>query len=298
MPVKKPKTSQKRIHTPTEKDLLEMRSTLAMALDPVAFAAAAGLILDPWQQEVVRSKSKKKILCVARQSGKTTISCVLALHTAMYKPKSLSLILAPSERQSKEALSRLKDLINNLQGHYATEVEAEGQFHIILSNGSRIIAGPGSEATTRGFTINGVLIIDEASRTDDRLYAAVSPALAVGGGSLIAISTPAGCDGWFYNAWYSSEDAGWKRWQVTALENPRIDAAFLAAERVALGDLNYRREFLCEFISDGVSVFDPDAVLRAFNDYGDDEEEDEDFVEPSPLFLKAPPAHLLSGRSA
>ena len=64
-----------------------------------------------------------------------------------------------------------------------------------------MVALPGNEMTTRGYSDVGLLVVDEASRVSDELYYSIRPMLAVSGGRLIALSTPWGARGWFHAAW-------------------------------------------------------------------------------------------------
>jgi hypothetical protein len=50
----------------------------------------------------------------------------------------------------------------------------------------------------------GLVIVDEAARVPDDLYRAVRPMLAVSQGRLIALSTPFGQRGWFYDELHGS----------------------------------------------------------------------------------------------
>ena len=70
--------------------------------DPLEFAHAVGLSdLDGWQRRLLRSDADRVILNCCRQSGKSTMGGLLALHRALLRPASLVLILAPAERQAK-----------------------------------------------------------------------------------------------------------------------------------------------------------------------------------------------------
>ena len=81
----------------------------------------------------------------------------------------------------------------------------------------------------RGYSAASLVIMDEASRVDDALLAAVRPMQAtVADGRFIALTTPAGKRGWFYKAWMEGE--GWHRIIVRADECPRISKEFLAEE--------------------------------------------------------------------
>jgi hypothetical protein len=69
---------------------------LKLALDRVAFAREAGLDPDPWQRDLLRSSSDRVLLNCCRQSGKSTMTAIVALHRALYHPGSLILCLAPA----------------------------------------------------------------------------------------------------------------------------------------------------------------------------------------------------------
>ena len=108
-----------------------------------------------------------------------------------------------------------------------------------------------------------LLVIDEAARVDDSLYRAVRPMLAVSRGRLIALSTPYGQRGWFYEAWESKEE--WERVRVTADECPRITPEFLAAERREMGERWFRQEYLCSFETTQDAVFSPEDIEAAMS---------------------------------
>src|SRR5215203_5254323 len=82
---------------------------LRLALDRVAFAEKLGIVPDRWQEDFLRSSADRVLLNCSRQSGKSTMSAVIALHRALYYPRSLVLCLAPSERQSKELFAKVSD---------------------------------------------------------------------------------------------------------------------------------------------------------------------------------------------
>ncbi len=89
------------------------------------------------------------ILLCSRQSGKSTMAALLALHKALTRPGSLVLVLAPAERQAKELFSKVAQFYRTL-GH-PLPAESYRKLGMNLSNGSRIEALPGSETTIRGF---------------------------------------------------------------------------------------------------------------------------------------------------
>lgn len=240
-----------------------MALDLAMALDPVALAEAAGLYPDRWQRNVLRSVAPRVLINASRQSGKSTTVAALTLHTALYQPKSLSLVLSPGERQSKEFLRKVVGLYRALDRPVPSD--AENKLELELSNGSRIVALPGNEGTIRGYSGVNLLVVDEASRVPDSLYVAVRPMLAVSGGRLVALSTPFGTRGWWYEA-YEHGGASWERTKITALECPRISAEFLEEERTTLGEWWYMQEYFCRFMDAQSAAFRSEDIERAFSE--------------------------------
>ncbi len=233
-----------------------------MALDPVVFAERLGIEPDPWQADLLRSDSRRVLLNCSRQAGKSTVSAVLALHKAMYHPGSLILVLAPSERQSKELFTKIVEFYRAL-GKTAPKDVAR-KLGMQLENGSRIEALPGLERTVRGFSGASLLILDEAARVDDALYYATRPMLAVSGGTLMMLSTPYGKRGVFFEEWTNGE--GWERYEVPASQCPRISPEFLEEERRALPPRVYRQEYLCSFEEVEDQVFTHDEIEDMFSD--------------------------------
>jgi len=238
-----------------------MAIDLACALDPVLFARRLGFDPDPWQAEVLRSNAKRIILCCARQTGKSTVAAVLALHTAIYRPGSLVLLLSPSLRQSSELFRKVADFYRRL-GNETPPPEAWSALRLELANGSRIVSLPGKETTIRGFSGVRLLIVDEAARVPDDLYAAVRPMLAVSEGRLVLMSTPFGKSGFFYETWVNGGPE-WLRIQVDAYQCPRIARAFLDEELRALGDLAFRQEYMCEFVDAPGAFLSADVIEAA-----------------------------------
>ncbi len=237
-----------------------LASDLAGALDPVLMSRRAGINPDDWQQRVLRSGSRRLLLNAARQSGKSTTVATLALHTALYEPKALVLIVSPSERQSGETFRKIVHTYRALGRPVAPT--SEGALHLELANGSRVLALPGREETIRSFSGVRLLILDEAARIGDELYRTVRPFLAVSGGRLVALSTPWGKRGWWHMEWTEGGPT-WERYEIPAAMCPRIPAAFLEEERASLGPLWFAAEYCCKFTETTAQLFSYDLVHGA-----------------------------------
>lgn len=237
---------------------MDKSTDLLLALDPVSLARAAGIEPDPWQSRLLCSTAKQVMLLCSRQVGKSTSVALLATHTARYQDGAQILLLAPSERQSMELLRTTQAIWHSIPS--PVEAKADTLTRMEMSNGSRILALPGSKGDSiRGIPHVDLLIIDEAARVLLELIAAARPMLAVSGGRLVLLSTPAGRRGWFFEEW--EHGSGYQRFSVKAEECPRISKEFLASERAALGPTWYSQEYENQFVSVEGSVF-PEHYLQ------------------------------------
>ncbi|MGI8838661.1 MAG: terminase large subunit domain-containing protein [Pyrinomonadaceae bacterium] len=214
-------------------------------LSAVELAEACGITPDDWQRELLLSDEKQIIENCSRQSGKSTISGLKALHRILYTPESLVLVLSPSQRQSQETYRKIRDSYNMLAG--VPDVTLESSLKLELANGSRVQVLPGTEATVRGFSGVSLLIVDEAARVSDDLYNSVRPMLAVSQGQIILLSTPFGSRGFFWQEW-AEGGPDWKRVKVTADQCPRISKDWLEKERARIGDWWFSQEYQCAFV--------------------------------------------------
>jgi hypothetical protein len=235
---------------------------IAMALDPSLIFTRAGMTADLWQAEVLRARAPRLLLNCSRQAGKSQTVAAMAIDEALSHGPSLVLVLSPSQRQSQLTFRTVMELYHKLElGSIAPDMESS--LRAEFPNGSRIIALPGKEATIRGLSKVGLLILDEASRIDDALYHAVQPMLAVSGGRVVALSTPCGKRGFFYHEW--AEGEGWMRVCITANQCRRIDAQFLAQQRRSMPAAIFRQEYECSFEDSEGQVFAHADVMAALS---------------------------------
>ncbi len=216
---------------------------------------------DPWQRKALRSDSKRQLYLASRQSGKSSVAAIKSLHTAMYTPRSLVLLVSPSLPQSQEIFRKCLTAYRDLGRPEG--VASESALRLELGNGSRIISLPGSERTNVGYSAD-LLVIDEAARTPSELVEGMLPTVAVTGGSIIALTTPAGSRGWFFELWSqpSVEDV-WERFEIGADACPRITDDIIEEARTTRGERHVRQEYFCDFLADTESFFNPQDLERS-----------------------------------
>lgn len=238
---------------------------------------------------MLTSTATQIMLLCSRQVGKTQTAAALAVKVAVLEAPALVLVLSPSERQSGEFIRRVSEIYDVLKAPrnlarpvqtvhekilaeagkddwYFTlpEKERESALQLHLENGSRIIGLPASEGKIRCYSSVALLIIDEASRAPDEIYRAMRPTMAVSQGRIVALSTPFGKRGWFYDEWIGEDP--WQRVRVQADQCSRIPPEFLEKERRTMGERWYRQEYFCSFEDTVDTVFSPDDIAAALVD--------------------------------
>jgi len=242
--------------------------------DPVEFAAGVGIEPDGWQAEVLTSAHPRKILCCGRQTGKSTVAAVLSIHKALTTPGSTVLVVAPGERQAKLLFSKAASLYK--QAGYPLPARSERRTGLELSNGSVIEALPAVERTTRGYSVD-LLVVDEAAGVQDLDYHGILPALIATQGEQVLLSTPRGKRGFFHELWHSEDD--WMRIMIRSDEVSRIRTEDLEVFRRTMPEQFFRQEFYCEWLDTEGGLFGYDDISRALAlgedvhalDLGDDE---------------------------
>jgi hypothetical protein len=264
---------------------LESRQQLSLRNDipdyPVEFAVSLGIVPDEWQVEVLASDHPRKILCCGRQTGKSTVGAVLAVHKALTRPGSTVLIVAPGERQAKLLFSKALSLYR--QAGHPLPAHSERRTGLELGNGSIIEALPAVERTTRGYSVD-LLVVDEAAAVPDMDYHGILPALIATQGEQVLLSTPRGKRGFFHEIWQGGSSnnvttSDWQRVMVRSDETPRITTEQLEVFRQSMPEAFYRQEFECAWLDTEGSLFsydDIEAALAAGEDVeavqiGDDE---------------------------
>ena len=243
-------------------------------LDPAAWLEDLGLItdqdgnpvpLDPAQREVLRSPHRRIIINCHRQWGKSTICSAICFHRALYYPRSLCLLIAPSLRQSGEDFRKVLDCLDSITPRPI--LQEETRLTLKVDNGSRIIALPGGNdgRTVRGYSRPDIILVDEASQTSDDLFHSLLPMTSRSPNSrIILASTPFGCRGIFHHLWTEGGEE-WHKIKVTAADNPRLDQTLLAEIRRSMEPWRYAQEFMGEFNQSQNGIFSDQTIEQMFS---------------------------------
>jgi hypothetical protein len=214
----------------------------------------------PWQEDALRSTSKRQIFLTSRQAGKSSTAAVKALYKALTHDDATVLLISPSLPQSQEIFRKCLGYYRTLGRPKGTK--SESALRMELGNGSRIIALPGSEKTIRGYTAH-LVVMDESGEVSDDLFAeAAIPSVAMTDGDIVCIGTPKGGRGWFYRLW-EGKDPTWERYRVTADDVPRDLSDLIATTRAIRGERGVRQEYYCSFEVDSDAFFRVEDLERS-----------------------------------
>jgi len=256
------KAIEKRLRDAEEKTAPASNDTLAGIKkaydDPVYFGKR---FLDftalPYQEKVLTDKSKRIAVRMSRQAGKTTTIAVRAIWHAATHPKTLSLIVAPSLRQSMILMDRVQSFLYGMKVKDRRALVSKIQRTVIwFKNGSQMVALPCSPNLLRGYTAHQVLADEAAFFRDDEIifYNVLYPMLATTNGTLIASSTPWATKSVFYQMCKDEKLSDvWSRHHVTwrdVVAAGLMTQEFIDEMRRVSPPERFIREFDAEFSED------------------------------------------------
>ena len=91
-----------------------------------------------WQKPLRSPRGSSILALTARQVGKTTTAVWAIAHTMVFMPGSLSVIACPAQRQSAEAVRRVRESLLKV----GAELESDNVYALELKNGSGVLALP------------------------------------------------------------------------------------------------------------------------------------------------------------
>lgn len=202
-------------------NLSKLIDDLETTLDPCAYIESlhTSIIgsLYWWQRLVLKSTSTYILINGARRAGKSAIIAAIPTHTAKVKHGSITLIVAPTQSQAQEDMRYVKQLAS--ADPYYPKMIRMSDSQMELSNGSRIIVLPATEAAARGYPDPDLIITDEAAFIPEIIHRdCLSPMLNANSSCRwIQISTTHGKNldpGKFF--YESSLNRRWERYEIRA----------------------------------------------------------------------------------
>ena len=132
-----------------------------------------------------------------RQVGKSLMAENLLLYFGINFARTVSICISPTLAQARKLYKEIIDAIGEtdiVKASNATLLE------IRLANQSEILFKSAEQREAlRGYTVNGICIIDESAYIEDSVYYTVLPWVDVSGAPMLLISTPRARSGFFFD---------------------------------------------------------------------------------------------------
>jgi hypothetical protein len=262
--------------TPDDPRVIERAVTWVQ--DPVVFSIEAGRFVPYWYQEPILNDPNDQVaVLMSRQLGKSQIIAGKAIHKVFTSADSTCLIVSPSLRQSKLLYRKMTSLLRNsplLLQSVENGVRGIKMEETMFNNGSLLVNVPATSETVRGYTVD-LLIVEEAAYVADDMYDAVEEMLVSTYGQEILLSTPRGKHNRFYQAFHPPDNEptpysthGPYIWKVgldvinPRTGRPQINKKWVMKRKRFMHPINFRQEYLAEFVEDVDNYF-PMAIINA-----------------------------------
>lgn len=186
-----------------------------------------------------------------RQCGKSFVASLILIYFSLNKKDTISMIVEPTLNQSRRMF---KDITKMLDGSGIIKNANQSLLSIDFINGSEIIFKSAEQYDAiRGYSVSGILIIDEGAFIVDDVYEILFPVRDAHNSPMLVISTPLFCDGYFYRLFTStnSKSYDWCDYDTSYF----LSDEKLEQYRNTLSELKFRSEYLGQFITDGGYVF-------------------------------------------
>jgi len=238
---------------------------------------ASGM-LEPWkmdgyQRRIVRDRSRFRCINKSRKTGVSTTLSGWAFQSVLIESNLDIAIVSTAERIAIEIMDKIKSIANSLPQALIPRYEINRSDKFMMPNKSRILSLPNSPPTIRGLGLKGktYVVFDEfasAVAQEPELWDVARGFMVLGGGMVIN-STPLGRMGKFYEiaeplqAAYRGlreypKDNLWSYHEIPWFRCSRLDEATI---RKDVDEINFKREFLVEFIDEGISFFPFDLIF-------------------------------------
>lgn len=191
-----------------------------------------------------------------RQCGKSVMLENILIRVACERPSTTSIYLSPTGEQGNKVFT---ELVKGLGGTPLLDGYNLARRTLLFFNGSQVLFKSAEQRDNlRGYTVDGVLLIDEAAYISDDVFYTVLPWCNVHQPPIIAVSTPRFKTGWFYEYFTDGENHAngvtsydWSRYDTTEF----LPSETLEIYKRKLPSQKFKTEYLGEFLELEGSVF-------------------------------------------
>lgn len=193
-----------------------------------------------------------------RQVGKSFLAENELLRFAINYPGSVNCIVEPTLGQSRKVF---KEIVNATIDSDIIKRKNETLLELEFTNNSSILFRSGEQMDSlRGFSVSGLLVLDEAAYLKDEVFEIIKPTTDVWSAPILIISTPRFREGFFYECFIKGQDPKYEKFYKSfdwALEDTSmlLDKEKLEMYRLTTSKNKFKTEYLGEFADDDGCLF-------------------------------------------
>lgn len=195
------------------------------------------------------------VIKACRQVGKS-LFCLLKLIEVSLSRRCTSAIFEPTLNNAR---NMYKQFVSMLDGSGLMKIQNAQTLEVEFVNGSRVLF-KSTEQKNRGFTITGLLILDECAYLDNEEIYTILPLAQANNAEMIVVSTPFVQDGYFYDMYLLGLENKNKHIKLFDWSKHPETSKFLTDERKAfykqtMSKQKYRTEVEGEFLTNDGLLF-------------------------------------------
>lgn len=205
---------------------------------------------------------KRLVMCYSRQSGKTILAEMLLIEHLMMQGK-FSAYISPTFNLGRKVF---KEIVRLLEGSGIISKANASTLTIETKIGSQLQFFSAEAYTAiRGFTVSGILVIDEAAYIQDILPNGeefwgnvVMPLTKARKPLVVMISTPCGKHGFFYDFYMRAMmgEKGLKAIKRTIYDDTLVTPEDIEDIKRSIPPKAFQQEFECEFLDSSLTFFE------------------------------------------
>lgn len=192
-----------------------------------------------------------------RQVGKTTMAENILLKVAIEHNRTLSCLVEPTLDQARRVY---KEMVKAIDETPVIKRKNDSLLELELINGSTIIFKSAEQRDNlRGFTVTGILVVDECAFIQDDIFDILQPTTDVHFAPILLISTPKLKQGFFYR-YYSAGLTG-DNPGIVSIDFNQYDTSFLLPKdkleqyRTMMPKAQFTTEYLGNFLDSDSILF-------------------------------------------
>lgn len=197
------------------------------------------------------NSGKTLVVKAKRQCGKSWLANAILLHYSSLG--KVNVVVEPTIAQARRVFKQLVKALSKsgiILSANASTLEIE-----FINGGEILFKSAGSEDGLRGFTVTGVLIIDEAAFIEDEIIDILMPLVDANNANVVLISTPLFTSGRFYEEYINGSKnkliLNWNDYDTSEFLSPER----LEEYRQKISPNKFKSEYLGEFITENGLLF-------------------------------------------